>query len=164
MVSEIIFIHRRILGGQRGSVINVALLILILLTLLGITFVELSSTDIKVAGNDRTTKMAFYAAEASRSYIVQTLSLYDGTNVAESQPKTFPLVADAGIVSTSLGSKQSFSGTVQYLGTSPLPRGSTNSTDSDDSLVAHWYKMICTGTGPRNAKVSIESGFYRLGY
>ena len=157
---QILLMPRRIIADQRGSVINIALLILILLTLLGITFVELSSTDIKVAGNDRTTKMAFYAAEAARGYVAASPSLYDGTNVASSQPKSFPLAADSASVVASLG-KQGFLGTVVYLRAKDPPRASGYPADK---FKAHWYQMNCNGTGPRNAKASIEAGFYRIGY
>ena len=158
---RIVSLHRVIIGGQRGSVINIALLILILLTLLGVTFVGLSSTDIKVVGNDRVTKMAFSAAEAARSYVAASPLLYDDTNVTSTQPKTFPLVADSTAIADALGTKQAFSGVVQYMKKVDPPRGSGYPADK---FKAHWYKMTCTGTGPRNANVRIESGFYRIGF
>lgn len=158
---QILIIHRRMFADQSGSVINIALLILILLTLLGITFVEMSSTDIKVVGNDRTTKMAFFAAEAARSYVAATTSLYGSANVTTTQPKTFPLAADDTAIVASLGTKQAFSGTVQYLGKKDPPRGSGYPAEK---FKAHWYKMTCAGTGPRNAKTSVEAGFYRIGF
>jgi len=159
---QIISISRRIIVDQSGSVINIALLILILLTLLGITFVELSSTDIKVAGNDRTMKMAFYAAEAARSYVAATPSLYGPGNITVTQPKSFPLVTDTTFIDASLdSSKQSFSGTVQYIGRKDPPRGSGYPADK---FKAHWYKMTCNGDGPRRANSDVEAGFYRIGF
>ena len=53
-----------ILNNKRGSVINVALLILILIFLIGIGLNKISTTDIKIAGNMKTAATTFYEAEA----------------------------------------------------------------------------------------------------
>ncbi len=52
-----------LVANQRGSVINIALLILLLLTLLGLAFSRNTVTDIKISGNDRLRQTAFYAAD-----------------------------------------------------------------------------------------------------
>ena len=53
-----------IIKNQRGSVINVALLILILIFLVGIGLHKISTTDIKIASNMKTEAKTFYEAEA----------------------------------------------------------------------------------------------------
>jgi hypothetical protein len=53
-----------VINNQRGSVINVALLILILIFLVGIGLHKISTTDIKIAGNMKTEATTFYEAEA----------------------------------------------------------------------------------------------------
>jgi hypothetical protein len=53
-----------IINNQRGSVINVALLILILIFLVGIGLSKISTTDIKIAGNMKTAATTFYEADA----------------------------------------------------------------------------------------------------
>lgn len=53
-----------IISNQRGSVINVALLILILIFLVGIGLSKISTTDIKIAGNMKTAATTFYEADA----------------------------------------------------------------------------------------------------
>src|SRR6056300_591336 len=50
--------------NQNGSVINVALLILILIFLVGIGLHKISTTDIKIANNLKTKTSTFYEAEA----------------------------------------------------------------------------------------------------
>jgi len=52
------------LHNQRGSVINVALLILILIFLVGIGLNKISTTDVKIASNMKTQATTFYEAEA----------------------------------------------------------------------------------------------------
>ena len=51
-------------ANQHGSVINVALLILILIFLIGIGLNKISTTDIKIAGNMKTNTTTFYEADA----------------------------------------------------------------------------------------------------
>jgi len=153
--------RNHILCNQRGSVINIALLILILLTLLGVTFANMTATDIKISGNGRAQNLSFYAAEAARGYVAAKPELYNSTNVTTSQPVSFPVAADEGAISTSLGSKQDFSGTVQYLGHGDPPRGSGYAADK---FQAHRYKMVCEGVGPGNAHSTVEAGFYRIGF
>lgn len=53
-----------IIRNQKGSVINVALLILILIFLVGIGLHKISTTDIKIAGNMKTEATTFYEADA----------------------------------------------------------------------------------------------------
>lgn len=53
-----------ILFNRHGSVINVALLILILIFLVGIGLHKISTTDIKIANNLKTKTSTFYEAEA----------------------------------------------------------------------------------------------------
>jgi len=53
-----------VIKNQRGSVINVALLILILIFLVGIGLHKISTTDINIASNMKTQATTFYEAEA----------------------------------------------------------------------------------------------------
>lgn len=50
-------------GNQDGTVLIVALLMLILLTVIGISASTISSIDIQIAGNEKFYKIAFYAAD-----------------------------------------------------------------------------------------------------
>jgi len=54
-----------IFSNQHGSVINVALLILILIFLIGIGLSKMSTTDIKIANNIKQDMTTFYEADAS---------------------------------------------------------------------------------------------------
>ncbi len=65
----------KIINNQRGSVINVALLILILIFLVGIGLNKISTTDIKIASNMKTQAKTFYEAEAGLEGISELLEL-----------------------------------------------------------------------------------------
>ena len=53
-----------ILNNERGSVLIIAVLVLVLLTIIGISATTTTTTDLQIAGNEKTHKIAFYAAEA----------------------------------------------------------------------------------------------------
>jgi hypothetical protein len=65
----------RVINNQRGSVINVALLILILIFLVGIGLNKISTTDIKIANNMKTQATTFYEAEAGLEGVSELLEL-----------------------------------------------------------------------------------------
>ena len=153
-----------ILCNQLGSVMNVALLILILLTLLGVTFANLSSTDLKITGNERTQSLSFYAAEAARSYVEGNPALYGSTNVTVGEGKNFPDNENPD-TTQALGAKQSFKGTVVYLGAHSAGRGRIPPS-AHGLFREHEYRMTCIGYGPSgtNAQSEVQAGFYRIGF
>lgn len=53
----------RILNNDKGSILLVSLLIMMLLTMIGIYASTTSTTEIKIAGNEKVHKMTFYAAD-----------------------------------------------------------------------------------------------------
>lgn len=52
------------IGNQRGSVLLVALIILLLASVIGLNALTMTSTELKISGNDRSYKQNFYRAEA----------------------------------------------------------------------------------------------------
>ena len=55
---------------QSGSALIISLMILIVMTLIGITGMGTSGLEEKMAGNDRDAALAFQAAEADRKSVV----------------------------------------------------------------------------------------------
>jgi Tfp pilus assembly protein PilX len=56
--------HPFLLANEKGSVIVLAMIILALLTLVGISAVTTSTTEMNIAANDQLNKMIFYTADA----------------------------------------------------------------------------------------------------
>ncbi|MCX5824004.1 MAG: pilus assembly PilX N-terminal domain-containing protein, partial [Deltaproteobacteria bacterium] len=56
--------HNRLLGNEKGMVLAVTLMLIAVLVLLGTTAVMTITTDLKIAGNYRSSTQAFYIAEA----------------------------------------------------------------------------------------------------
>jgi len=149
------------LNNEKGTVLVVALLILVILTIIGISATTTTDIETQIAGNEKFQKIAFYAAEAARGYVPGNTWLYDGTNLNPTGPgKDFPNPLDSS-EKYSLSSKQSFKGDVKYSGISAAPRGSGYEVED---FKAHNYRMRCYGYGPSNAKIQIETGFYRIGF
>lgn len=142
--------------NEDGSVMVVAVLILALLTIIGIAAMSTTNVELKISGNEKSYKMALYAAEAARGYVEKTPELYGPDNMTlVNFPDNDPSVV------VELSPKQSFGGNVEYIGFSAPPRGSGNQVGT---FKAHKYKMTCKGYGPAKAESQIEAGFYRMGF
>ncbi|MEW6327311.1 MAG: pilus assembly PilX N-terminal domain-containing protein [Thermodesulfobacteriota bacterium] len=63
----------KIIKNEKGIALITALLFLMVLTVLGTTAVVISSTDIKIGGNYRLSKQAFYDAEAGIQYAIKNI-------------------------------------------------------------------------------------------
>ena len=149
-----------LLKNEDGSVLVIALIILSVLTLLGISATTTTEIEIRIAGNERSHKTAFYAAEAAGAYVVGTRDLYGPDNITVGGYINFPN-DEAPSATYALSSTQSFNGDVEYLGSSAPPRGSGYEVGK---FKAHRYKMTCSGYGPSNSGSNIEIGGYRIGF
>jgi hypothetical protein len=157
-----------LLKNEKGSIMVLAVILLVLLTLLGIAALTSSSIDTQIAGNELRHKLAFYAAESATAYVAWRPDLYGPDNVTPATPHYFPnnTVPYVGITSglptaLSISSTQSFNGEVEY--DSPLlpPRGSGYSVGK---FKAHQYQMVCNGYSSNETTKNIVVGFYRIGY
>ena len=126
----------RVVDNERGSVLNVAMLVLMLMALIGVAVSRSTTTDVKISGNYKVDNMAFYAAEATRAFLVTHPELYDSENIT---PNVDP-GDDNGvtIATTAIGDKESYDGYVEYMTASTPPRGA-----GVDAAVfrAHNYKL-----------------------
>lgn len=89
--------------NEKGIVLITALLFLMVLTVLGTTAIMISSTDIKIGGNYKLSKQAFYAAEAGINQVINhyrtTPADFDITKTTASSiglPGTKPTTANLG--------------------------------------------------------------------
>jgi hypothetical protein len=149
-----------ILGNEQGSVLIASLLTLALLTLIGVAATTTTTSDMHVSGNEKSYKLAFYAAEAARGYVAASPALYGPNNIAIGGKIYFPNNGDPS-EAYALGSKQSFDGDVEYMGSSAPPRGSGFQVGK---FKAHRYAMTISGHAILDAESEIEAGFYRIGF
>jgi hypothetical protein len=161
-----------VIKNEAGTVMVVALLILVVLTAIGITALTTSSVDTKITGNEKFHKIAFYAAEGARTFVEVNTDLWGSANTTVGAGITFPdndgidnnsdgAVDEAGEEYV-LAAGQSFNGSVNYLveGTaSGAPLRGTG--DSAGTTKVQRYEMDISGNGPNNAACRLDVGFYR---
>jgi len=148
------------LNNEAGIVTGMMLFMLAIFTVLGVSAIMISITEVQLASNDQFFKIAFYGAEAARGYVPQNTDLYGVDNIIEDGSLTFPDINDDS-VRKSIGSQQEFNGEVMFNGSSAPPRGSGFEVGT---FRAHEYQITCNGYGPRNSQSQIEAGFYRIGF
>jgi hypothetical protein len=76
----------RIIENESGSVLIIALIMLVLLTVLGITATSTSNIELQIAGNERNYKRAFYVANAgierARAELAAALAQYRANQIS----------------------------------------------------------------------------------
>jgi hypothetical protein len=148
------------LKNETGFVTGMMLFMLAIFTVVGVSAIVVSITEMQLASNDQFFKIAFYGAEAARGYVPRTTDLYGAENTVEDGSLTFPDPSDSS-VRKSIMSQQEFNGEVTFKGSSLPPRGSGFEVGT---FRAHKYRMTCNGYGPRNSQSQVEAGFYRIGF
>lgn len=146
--------------NEAGFVTGMMLFMLAIFTVVGVSAIVISITEMSLASNDQFFKIAFYGAEAARGYVPSSTDLYGIDNVVENSAISFPDTTDA-TVRQSIGADQEFNGDVMFNGSSGPPRGSGFEAGT---FRAHRYQMTCNGYGPRDSESRIEAGFYRIGF
>jgi hypothetical protein len=145
------------LKSEDGSVIVVALILMVLLLIMGISATRMSTIELQIIRNTIIQKQAFYGAEAAREYVPSNTALYHDANITVGSGVNFPGPSDSDRVS--IGS-QSFNGTVTYVGSSQPPRGSGVEAGK---FKAHRYEITANGYA-NDAQCIVEAGFYRIGF
>lgn len=126
-----------------GAALVMSLVILLILTILGITAMGTSSLEQKMAGNMQEATRAFEAAESGLSRAFATPGSF---NLFNKQTSNF-----------SFDSGKSGSATIvtEYIQTTPAKRGSGFSATQFDAAN---FDQVSTGTTITNAKVVIHQG------
>jgi len=134
---------------QSGAVLIVAMIILVVLTLLGVTTMNTSSLQEKIASNTQEQVHAFQAAETGLNQAFADNLSYDisSTYSGGATPTVFA------------GSADSASYLPTFLGFSPPPPGSLYSATSFQA--AH-FNFRATGTSATNLSVVLNGGAYQI--
>lgn len=146
------------LKNEEGSVIVVALIIMVLLLVMGISATNMSSIELQILRNTIIYKQTFYIAEAAREYVPPNTALYHDDNITVGAGINFP--GPGTDEKISISSTQSFNGSVKYIGSTQPPRGSG---DEAGEFKAHRYEITANGY-VNDATCTVEAGFYRLGF
>lgn len=118
-----------IFANEKGSALVIALLILVLLTLMGISATTTSTIEVQMAGNEKFYEMAFYSAESGWQSALNWLDgqypaitqnlVWDGAtfievegNFEEAAPVGIPLAED---------NNTEYYVKIEFVGTAPVP-------------------------------------------
>jgi hypothetical protein len=69
------------IGGEGGNALIITLLVLFAVSVIGMTLAMVSSMDLKISGNQRTTTQSLFVAEAGLNEAIHRISLSNPTNV-----------------------------------------------------------------------------------
>ncbi len=134
---------------QSGAVLIVAMVILVILTLLGVTAMNTTALQERIASNTQEQVHAFQAAETGLNQAFADSLVYDLTNTytGGATPTTFA------------GSADSASYIPTFLGFSPPPPGSLFSATTFQA--AH-FNFRATGTSATNLSIILNGGAYQI--
>lgn len=141
---------------QRGAVLVMALVILLVMTILGVTIMNTASLEARMAGNTQETNRAFHAAESGLEHAYQdgagyTSLLYPGaTNGPTGETFTYGS-AKAMVVST-------------YASKGEKPRRSQNRANiysAADFGTAN-FELVSNGTTTLMAQAAVKQGISQI--
>lgn len=158
---------------QRGIVLMTGLIFLVMMTLLGVTAMQTTILEEKMAGNLRNENLAFQAAEAAlregELFLQQiTLPLFNGTNglyhyvsAPAPDPVTWAEWATSGrtIGATMADVASQPRYLIEQLASIPIAGGSVQ--QSATPLMSTMYRVIARGVGGTEAAVVILQSIYR---
>lgn len=147
--------------GEKGSVLLVALMAMVVLSLLGVAFLMLSNTETTVTANALWSEGTFYAAEAGIQTGLDQLSANQATATAAIPETTIGGSDSMGDVDYTFrsGSRTDTSPQpIEFVGTQPavgysVENGTGYNPGGYDFYI---YQINVTGTGPRNTQREIE--------
>jgi Tfp pilus assembly protein PilX len=137
--------------NENGMALVIVLLFMFILGILGTSILNTSTTELKMSGNHRFRKEAFFATERGQEYAGADALLYAtiGTGTV-----TIPRTG----VSLAVGNSN-VSGTMGYVSSGNPPRGSGADATQFEG---RYYMVDVTGTSSNNASVRVESSIARL--
>ncbi len=135
--------HRK----QQGAALVIGLVLLTILTLLAITGMNTSTTELIMAGNEQFRQNAFQAAETGRENALRALPLVNTNGTPEVVPVT-PVVA---------GSTDTYTTTSTWLAEDQDIAGY-----KAGAFVGNHYVITSTGRSARNALAEHEQGAFVL--
>lgn len=133
---------------QTGATLIVGLVLLLVLTLLGVSGMSMSRLEVQMAGNTQFQQDAFQMAETAIDVAIAAGDFSTGGAVT--------VEADGGtdIAGTA---------TTSFVGTTPVPDVAFSMGTNSGSIAAFHFDIEAVGNGPRNATSVHHQSFYVVG-
>ena len=135
-------------SSQRGAALIVGLILMLVLTVLGISGMNTATLELVMANNSQSQQAAFQAAETGIDFAV------GNGDYPTSAPVIFP--------PTVLGDGTSRS-VMDCVTTTPVPDIAFSMGAGSGSAQAYHFDVVAVGTGPRNATATHNQSFYVVG-
>jgi len=144
------------LQNERGAILIIVLVMLLLLSVLGLTVLTNTTSELRVAGNYRNFQEAFFNADGSleQAIINSTITsdgIWDGFIYMNAGLPTAGKALPTG--TTAVAQVHS-----EFLYEGKAPRDS----GYDDSTVANYYDVDVVGFGPNSSEVAIDAGIVKF--
>lgn len=136
---------------QRGAVLVAGLIILMVLTVLGVSSINTATLELTMAGNAQAHQEAFQAAETG---IDISMARRDFNTLTPAVVDPMPL---------DVGSSYYTEATSTFMENTPVPGAAFSMGVSTGSVQAFHYDIVARGTGPRNASSVHNQSFYIVG-
>ena len=155
---------KKTLDNERGIVLIIVLVMLVLLSILGATVLTNSTSELRVTGNYRNQQQAFFAADGGLEHGQISNAIYSIIPNAGAVWKGTISYTNTGVVTVTkdataaAGAVNTAQVVVENIGSGPAPKGS----GFDDTFQANLYDLDVTGFGPDNTEVEISSNIARM--
>ena len=146
-------------SSQRGIVLVVGLVFLLVLTIIGITSLRTTTLEERMAGNLQQHTVAFQDAEAKIALVLDSLNgdqsnLSTNDTCASLDPSTYPAAVNPSMVS-------SYHTCEQFIGTSE-PGRLTNTAEGSQTYLLH-FRIESESTTVGHADATLQQGVYQRG-
>ena len=135
--------------SQRGAALIVGLILMLVLTVLGVSGMTDSIFGLTMASNSQLQQNAFQAAETGIDIAIET------RNFTTTGPVNIAGPIGSGTYSTNA--------TMQFQVTTPVPDSAFSMGVGPGSVQAYHFDVQATGTGPENAQSVNNQSFYVIG-
>jgi type IV pilus assembly protein PilX len=137
-------------ASQRGAALIVGLILMLVLTVLGISGMNMATLELTMAGNAEAQQDAFQAAET-------------GIDIPIGQ-RNFTTLAPTSVPVTALGDgSYDTRSTTTCMTTTPVPDIAFSMGTSTGTVQAFHFDIVAVGTGPRGAISTHNQSFYVAG-
>ncbi|MCG8436108.1 MAG: pilus assembly PilX N-terminal domain-containing protein [Gammaproteobacteria bacterium] len=133
---------------QQGAALMVGLILLLVMTVLGVSGMGMARLEILMAGNMQFGQLAFQAAESGIEGQIGAAGF--STTLNNNRPMTFSYLGGASTATTN----------IRYVTTGTVPAGGFS---IGSSVAAYHFEITSSGAATRGARSDHRQGFYIVG-
>ncbi|HIF50721.1 MAG TPA: hypothetical protein EYQ42_04180 [Thiotrichaceae bacterium] len=145
--------------NQSGAVLITALIMLVILTMLGLSSMTTSTMEERMAANSQEINRAFQAASSGLELVFSDEDAFNTTNTEASD--TY-IKSDTTVGGDPSGSN-AYSATTEYSSTFIQQVSAPRGSGWDSTFAFYYFDLSATGSTASGASSSLHSGAYQVG-